>query len=74
MGHGHAAFQPAVSKGRQLALLYPSLFREPVDLNISSEQTDAHAWNLPVKVHTYEEYEDDFRDSMKEVGLPLEKE
>ncbi|MBF0465538.1 MAG: sulfate reduction electron transfer complex DsrMKJOP subunit DsrM [Nitrospirae bacterium] len=31
-------------------------------------------WNYPVKVHTYEEYEDDFRDKMKTVGLPLEKE
>jgi [DsrC]-trisulfide reductase subunit M len=31
-------------------------------------------WNYPVKVHTYEEYEDDFRVKMKEVGLPLDKE
>jgi len=31
-------------------------------------------WSYPVKVHTYEEYEDEFRDVMKEVGLPLEKE
>ena len=31
-------------------------------------------WNYPVKVHTYEEYEDDFREKMKEVGLPVEKE
>jgi nitrate reductase gamma subunit len=31
-------------------------------------------WNYPVKVHTYEEYEDDFRAKMKEVGLPVEKE
>ncbi len=31
-------------------------------------------WNSPVKVHTYEEYEDDFREKMKQVGLPLEKE
>ncbi len=27
----------------------------------------------PVKVHTYAEYEDEFRDAMREVGLPLEK-
>ncbi len=27
-----------------------------------------------VKVHTYEEYEDEFRDLMKSAGLPLEKE
>jgi nitrate reductase gamma subunit len=31
-------------------------------------------WNYPTKVHTYEEWEDEFRDSMKQVGLPLEKE
>jgi nitrate reductase gamma subunit len=31
-------------------------------------------WNYPVKVHTYQEYEDDFREKMKEVGLPVEKE
>jgi nitrate reductase gamma subunit len=31
-------------------------------------------WNPDVKVHTYEEYEDEFRDLMKGVGLPLDKE
>lgn len=31
-------------------------------------------WNAPVKVHTYEEYEDEFRDKMKDAGLPVEKE
>jgi len=31
-------------------------------------------WNYPVKVHTYEEYEDEFRDKMKAAGLPVEKE
>jgi nitrate reductase gamma subunit len=31
-------------------------------------------WNAPVKVHTYEEYEDEFRDKMKLAGLPLDKE
>jgi nitrate reductase gamma subunit len=31
-------------------------------------------WNYPVKVHTYEEYEDEFRDKMKAVGIPVEKE
>lgn len=29
-------------------------------------------WNYPVKVHTYEEYEDHFRDRMIEAGLPVE--
>ena len=30
-------------------------------------------WNYPVNVHTYEEYEDDFRDKMIEAGLPVDK-
>ncbi|MEW6067865.1 MAG: sulfate reduction electron transfer complex DsrMKJOP subunit DsrM [Nitrospirota bacterium] len=31
-------------------------------------------WNYPVKVHTYEEYEEEFKDKMKSAELPLEKE
>jgi len=31
-------------------------------------------WNPKVKVHTYEEYEDDFREKMIEAGLPVDKE
>ncbi len=31
-------------------------------------------WNYPVKVHTYGEYENDFREKMKAAGLPVEKE
>jgi nitrate reductase gamma subunit len=31
-------------------------------------------WNHPVKLHTYEEYEDEFREKMLEAGLPVEKE
>ncbi|PKN67369.1 MAG: menaquinol oxidoreductase [Deltaproteobacteria bacterium HGW-Deltaproteobacteria-15] len=30
-------------------------------------------WNYPVKVHTYEEYEEEFRDKMIEAGLPVDK-
>jgi nitrate reductase gamma subunit len=30
-------------------------------------------WNHPVKVHTYDEYEDDFREKMIEAGLPVVK-
>jgi nitrate reductase gamma subunit len=33
-----------------------------------------NAWNYPVPVHTYEEYEDEFREKMIEAGLPVEKE
>jgi len=31
-------------------------------------------WNPEVEVHTYEEYEEEFREKMKKAGLPLEKE
>lgn len=31
-------------------------------------------WNYPVHVHTYEEYEDEFREKMIEAGLPVDKE
>ena len=31
-------------------------------------------WNYPVHVHTYDEYENDFRDKMKDAGIPVEKE
>jgi nitrate reductase gamma subunit len=31
-------------------------------------------WDYPVKVHTYEEYEDEFRDVMKAADMPVEKE
>jgi hypothetical protein len=30
-------------------------------------------WDYPVKVHAYEEYEDDLRDKMKAAGIPVEK-
>lgn len=31
-------------------------------------------WNYPVDVHTYQQYEDEFREKMKKAGLPVEKE
>jgi nitrate reductase gamma subunit len=30
-------------------------------------------WDYPVKVHPYDEYEDDFRDKMKAAGVPVER-
>ena len=30
-------------------------------------------WDYPVQTHTYDEYEDEFREHMIEVGLPVEK-
>jgi [DsrC]-trisulfide reductase subunit M len=31
-------------------------------------------WNYPVKVHTYQEWENEFHDKIKAAGLPLERE
>jgi nitrate reductase gamma subunit len=42
--------------------------------NDSREARHINPWNYPVKVHTYEAYEDDFREKMIEAGLPVEKE
>jgi len=33
-----------------------------------------NTWNYPVKVHTYQEWEEEFRDKIKAAGLPLERE
>ena len=40
----------------------------------SREVRHVNPWNAPVPVHTYEEYEDEFRERMRQAGLPLEKE
>jgi nitrate reductase gamma subunit len=37
------------------------------------EVRHVNPWNYPVKVHTYEEYEDEFREKMIAVGLPVDK-
>jgi [DsrC]-trisulfide reductase subunit M len=42
--------------------------------NDSRMRRHVNPWDAPVKVHTYEEYEDEFRDQMKTAGLPVEKE
>ena len=39
----------------------------------SRARRHVNPWNYPVKVHTYEEYEDDFREKMVEAGLPVVK-
>ncbi len=31
-------------------------------------------WNPPVKIHTYEEWEEEFKDKIKAAGIPLDKE
>ncbi|MDI6725698.1 MAG: sulfate reduction electron transfer complex DsrMKJOP subunit DsrM [Smithellaceae bacterium] len=42
--------------------------------NDSRRKRHLNPWNAPVNVHTYEEYEEEFRDKMKTAGLPVEKE
>ncbi len=42
--------------------------------NTNRIRRHVNPWDYPVKVHTYEEWEDEFRDVMKDAGLPLEKE
>lgn len=42
--------------------------------NNSRMRRHVNPWNKPVKVHTYEEWEDEFREAIKGVGLPLERE
>jgi len=42
--------------------------------NNSRMKRHLNPWNYPVHVHTYEEYEDDFREKMKKAGIPVEKE
>jgi len=52
------------------------VFLSPTRNLANNNRAEMHVnpWNYPVKVHTYQEYEDDFRDKMKAVGLPVEKE
>ena len=37
------------------------------------EKRHVNPWNYPVKVHTYDAYENDFREKMIDAGLPVEK-
>jgi nitrate reductase gamma subunit len=40
--------------------------------NDSRMRRHVNPWDAPVKVHTYEEWEEEFRDKIKAAGLPLE--
>ena len=42
--------------------------------NDNRSRRHVNPWNYDVKVHPYEEYEDEFRVKMKEAGIPVEKE
>jgi hypothetical protein len=41
--------------------------------NNNRAKRHVNPWNYEVHTHTYEEYEDEFREVMREAGLPLEK-
>jgi nitrate reductase gamma subunit len=42
--------------------------------NTSRMRRHVNPWNAPVGVHTYEEWEDEFRDKIRAAGLPVETE
>lgn len=42
--------------------------------NNSRVKRHVNPWDYPVKVHSYEEYEEEFREKMKAAGIPVEKE
>ncbi|KUO52808.1 MAG: menaquinol oxidoreductase [Desulfitibacter sp. BRH_c19] len=52
------------------------IFMSPTRNMVNNNRAQRHVnpWNYPVAVHTYEEYEDEYRDKMKGVGLPVDKE
>lgn len=41
--------------------------------NDSRMERHVNPWNYPVKIHTYSEYEEEFREKMKKAGIPVEK-
>ena len=54
----------------------PGVFMSPTRNMANTNRVMHHTnpWDYPVKVHTYEEYEDEFRDKMKTAGIPVDKE
>ncbi|MFP4527046.1 MAG: sulfate reduction electron transfer complex DsrMKJOP subunit DsrM [Candidatus Kapaibacterium sp.] len=54
----------------------PGVFMSPTRNQPNNSRAVRHVnpWNPEVEFHTYEEYEEEFRDVMKAAGLPLEKE
>ena len=51
------------------------VFFSPTRNLVNNNRTKRHInpWNPEVKLHTYQEWEDEFRDLIKNAGLPLEK-
>jgi [DsrC]-trisulfide reductase subunit M len=54
----------------------PGVFLSPTRNMANNNRAVRHVnpWDHPVKVHSYEEYEDEFRDKMIGAGLPVDKE
>jgi len=52
------------------------VFMSPTRNLVNNNRVKRHVnpWNYPVKVHTYEEYEEEFKDVMKAADMPVEKE
>ena len=52
------------------------VFLSPTRNMANTNRTVRHVnpWDYPVKTHTYEEYEDEWRDKMKAAGIPVDKE
>ena len=51
------------------------IFLSPTRVLANNNRAKRHVnpWDYPVKTHTYEEYEEEFRDKMIEAGLPVDK-
>jgi nitrate reductase gamma subunit len=54
----------------------PGVFLSPTRNLANNNRAARHLnpWNYPVKVHTYQEWEEEFHDKIKAAGLPLERE
>ncbi|NQT37450.1 MAG: sulfate reduction electron transfer complex DsrMKJOP subunit DsrM [Planctomycetes bacterium] len=55
---------------------FAGVFLSPTRNMANSNRSVRHVnpWDYPVKVHPYDEYEDEFREKMKGAGVPVEKE
>ncbi len=55
---------------------FAGVFLSPTRNMANSNRSVRHVnpWDYPVKVHPYDEYEDEFREKMKSAGVPVEKE
>ncbi len=53
----------------------PGVFLSPTRNLANNNRMIRHVnpWNYPVKVHTYEEWEDEFREKIEAAGMPVER-